>query len=53
VGCAIDYNILRFDIPMGYGEHGEIVESSKDLIGVEFGEHGIDFFLFDDLIEVV
>jgi hypothetical protein len=38
---------------MGNGEHGEIVESSKYLIGVEFGEHVIDFFLFDDLIEVV
>lgn len=38
---------------MGDGEHAEVIESSKDLVGIEFGENGADFFFLDELVEIV
>jgi len=49
----VDEYVLRFDVPVGDREHGEVVEASEDLVDVEFGEEGCDFLLFDGLVEIV
>ena len=30
----VDEDVLWFDVPMSNGEHGEVVESSEELVGV-------------------
>ena len=49
----IDQNILRLDVAMRNGQHKQIVQSSEDLIGINFDQQRIDLPLLDDLIEIV
>lgn len=32
----VDEDVLRFDITVGDGQHGEVVEAPEELVGVEF-----------------
>ena len=32
----IDEYVLWFDVSVGDGEHGEVVESSEELVGIDF-----------------
>lgn len=49
----INQDILGFDVSVGNRQHGQIVESSEYLVGIDFDEQTIHLFLFDDLVEVV
>lgn len=49
----IDENVLGLDVPVGDGKHAEVVETSDQLVGIEFGEERRHFFLFDQLVQIV
>jgi len=38
---------------MGNAKHGEIVQSSKSLICIDFGEYCVYLFFLDCLIEII
>ena len=50
---SVDQNILRLDISVGNREHVEVVEPSEYLVGINFDEERVDFFLLNDLVEVI
>lgn len=50
---VIHQDVLGFDVPVSDGEHGEVVEASEDLIGIDLDQDGIDLPFLDDLVEVV
>ena len=43
----IDKDILRFDVPMSYRQHVEVVKSPEDLVGIDFDQKRVDFLLLD------
>lgn len=50
---VVHKNVLRLDIAVGDGEHGEVIEPSKDLIGIDLDQDRINLSLLDNLIEVI
>jgi hypothetical protein len=53
MGAVIDEDVLGFYVAVGDGETGEVVETSQNLVGVDFNEQGCELFFFNDLIEVI
>ena len=50
---AIYQYILRFNVSMCYREHGQVIETSEDLIGINFDEKPVDLLFFDNLVEII
>jgi len=49
----VDQNVVRLDVSVGDRQHGEVVEASEDLVEIDFGKGGGDFFVFDELVQIV
>lgn len=50
---VIHQDVLRLDVSVGDRQHGEVVEASEDLIGIDLDQNRIDLSLLDDLVEIV
>lgn len=50
---VIHQDVLGLDVAVGDREHGEVVQASKDLIGIDLDQNRIDLSLLYDLVEVI